>query len=118
MGSQADLHLYSLWKEQQSGEHKNLMQGDQLLFTVLAIAIGLLACFWGYNLFRLVLSVGGFLLGAIMLGAAAANNGASDSAALAAAFIGGMVGLVIVNLAYYFGVFWIGVGWGASLTSV
>jgi hypothetical protein len=72
---------------------------------------GLLACFAGYRLFRLVLGVYGFILGASVT---TAMMGTSNIWALAlAAIVGGIVGAVLMIAAYFIGVGLIGAGLAA-----
>lgn len=77
---------------------------------VLALG-GLLACFFGYRLFRVVLAIFGFILGAL---AASSLFGASDTWHLVAAALGGGVaGAVLMVAAYFLGVALVGAGLGA-----
>ena len=58
------------------------------------IAGGAMACFVGYRLFRVVLAVFGFILGAL---AASSVFGASDTTAMVlAALVGGLIGGAIL----------------------
>lgn len=72
---------------------------------------GALACFAGYRLFRLVLGINGFILGALLTTSA---MGTSSMWALAvAAIVGGLVGAVLMIAAYFVGVAIVGAGVGA-----
>ena len=63
---------------------------------------GLVACFFGYRLFRIVLAFTGFVLGALL---ASSVFGVSDTwAMLIAAGIGGLVGAGVMMAAYFVGV--------------
>ena len=85
----------------------------QLPAAVVLIVSGLLACFAGYRLFRLVLSVYGFILGA---GIASSVMGPGEQGGMiVAALVGGVVGAVVLNLAYFVGVALIGAAAGAFL---
>jgi hypothetical protein len=85
----------------------------QLPAGIVLVAAGLLACFAGYRLFRLVLGVYGFILGAML---ASSLMGATDTASmLVAAGVGGLIGAVVLILAYFIGVALVGAGLGALL---
>lgn len=75
---------------------------------VVLVTGGLLACVAGYRLFRLVLGLYGFVLGAIfttsMMGAA------GPWTLLLAGLVGGLVGAVLMIAAYFFGVGLVGAG--------
>jgi hypothetical protein len=72
---------------------------------------GVLACFAGYRLFRFVLGLNGFILGALLTTSA---MGTSSTWALAvAAIVGGLVGAVLMIAAYFVGVAIVGAGVGA-----
>jgi len=71
---------------------------------------GLLACFFGYRLFRLVLGVYGFILGALVASALVASS--NTSGMLIAAAIGGLLGGAIMYSAYFVGVLVVGAGLG------
>jgi hypothetical protein len=77
------------------------------------ILAGALACFTGYRLFRVVLAVFGFILGAML---ASSLMGISNTAGmLIAAFIGGLAGAVILLFAYFVGIALVGAGVGALI---
>jgi hypothetical protein len=72
---------------------------------------GLVACFFGYRLFRIVLAFTGFVLGALL---ASSVFGVSDTwAMLIAAGIGGLVGAGVMMAAYFVGVALTGAALGA-----
>jgi hypothetical protein len=77
---------------------------------------GALACFAGYRMFRLVLGIYGFIIGAAI---ASSTVGASNSAGmLLAALVGGAAGAVILVLAYFVGIALIGAGIGVYVLHV
>ncbi len=77
---------------------------------VLLVA-GLLSCFAGYRLFRVVLGVFGFILGALL---ASSVIGADQRLwMIAAAIAGGLVGALVFVFAYFLGVALLGAGIGA-----
>ena len=74
---------------------------------------GALACFAGYRLFRIVLGIYGFLLGA-MIASSIAGTG-STAGMVGAAVAGGLAGAVVLVLAWFVGVALVGAGLGALL---
>ncbi len=72
---------------------------------------GLLACFAGYRLFRVVLAVYGFILGALF--ASSLVSPASALSMVVAALVGGLIGALVLTVAYFLGVALIGAGFGA-----
>lgn len=72
---------------------------------------GLIACFAGYRLFRIVLGIFGFVIGAMVT---TSIIGAQSTIALvAAAVVGGLVGSVLMVAAYFIGVGLLGAGLAA-----
>ncbi len=72
---------------------------------------GVVSCFFGYRLFRIVLAIFGFILGAL---AASSVFGASDTGPmLVAALVGGLIGAGVLIAAYFVGVALIGAALGA-----
>ncbi|MEO8077755.1 MAG: DUF4203 domain-containing protein [Acidobacteriota bacterium] len=85
----------------------------QLPAAVLLIVGGLLSCFAGYRLFRVILGVYGFIFGALL---ASSVMGADQTGWLMVAVIGGgLVGALILITAYFVGVALIGAGLGAMV---
>jgi hypothetical protein len=83
----------------------------QLPAAVVLIVGGTVACFFGYRLFRIVLALFGFILGAF---AASSFFGPSSTMwMLAAAGVGGLVGAGLLIAAYFVGVALVGAGLGA-----
>ena len=77
---------------------------------VVLIVGGALACFAGYRLFRIVLGIYGFILGAAI---ASSTLGVSNTAGMvAAAVVGGLVGAVVLVFAYFVGIALVGAGLG------
>ncbi len=77
---------------------------------------GAVACFAGYRLFRLVLAIYGFILGAML---ASSMMGISNHLGmLIAALVGGILGAVLFTFAYYVSIGLIGAGMGAYLVHV
>lgn len=72
---------------------------------------GLIACFAGYRLFRIVLGIFGFIVGAMVT---TSIIGAQSTIALvAAAIVGGLVGSLLMVAAYFVGVGLVGAGLAA-----
>ena len=80
----------------------------QIPAAILLIIGGLVACFAGYRIFRIVLGIYGFIFGAFV---ATSAMGTSDTAWLiGGALIGGLIGALILIAAYFIGVALIGAG--------
>ena len=75
-----------------------------------------MACFFGHRLFRTVLLIFGFLIGAF---AASSIFGMRDTTPmLIAAAVGGILGAVILRAAYFVGVALVGAAIGATVVNV
>ena len=73
---------------------------------------GLLACFAGYRVFRIVLAIYGFILGALL---ASSFMGTEQTMTMILAWIaGGIAGALILLVAYFAGVALLGAGLGAA----
>jgi len=82
----------------------------------LLIVGGFIACFFGYRLFKFVLAIFGFILGAL---AASSVFGVSDTTPMViAAIVGGAVGALLLLAAYFVGVALVGAGLGALLANL
>jgi hypothetical protein len=78
---------------------------------ILLVLSGTLSCFAGYRLFRIVLGIYGFILGAMF---ASSMMGTTNTAGmLVAAGVGGLVGAVILVFAYFIGIAIVGAALGA-----
>jgi hypothetical protein len=88
----------------------------QLPAAIVLLAGGVVACFFGYRLFRIVLAIFGFILGAL---AASSIFGISDTGPMiVAAVVGGLIGAGILIAAYFVGVALIGAGLGATAANL
>jgi hypothetical protein len=88
----------------------------QLPAAIVLLVGGAVSCFFGYRLFRIVLAIFGFILGAL---AASSIFGMSDTGPmLVAAVIGGLAGAAVLFLAYFVGVALIGAGLGAVVANL
>jgi hypothetical protein len=85
----------------------------QLPAGALLILAGLLACFAGYRFFRAVLTVYGFVLGALFASTLVAPS--DTMAMLVALGVGGVLGALILYAGYIVGVALVGGGFGAVL---
>jgi hypothetical protein len=74
---------------------------------------GAVACFAGHRLFRLVLGIYGFIIGAMFASSMAGVN--SQLAMIAAAIVGGLAGSLILVMAYFIGIALVGAGLGALI---
>jgi hypothetical protein len=77
------------------------------------VAAGTMACFFGYRLFRLVLAIFGFLLGAVAAGVA--FDGAGSTTVLVAVAVGGLLGAALLTAVYFVGVALVGAALGAAV---
>jgi hypothetical protein len=72
---------------------------------------GLVACFAGYRLFRIVLGIFGFIVGAMVT--TSVIGAQSTIALVAAAIVGGLCGALLMVAAYFIGVGLVGAGLAA-----
>jgi hypothetical protein len=77
---------------------------------------GLLSCFTGYRVFRVVLGFFGFVLGALLTSSIMGTD--QTMYMIVAAIAGGIVGALILVAAYFVGVALIGAGVGALIVNV
>lgn len=88
----------------------------QLPAAIVLLVGGTVACFFGYRLFRIVLAIFGFILGAL---AASSIFGVSDTGPMiVAALVGGLLGAGVLIAAYFVGVALIGAGLGAVVANL
>jgi hypothetical protein len=88
----------------------------ELPAALLLVLGGALSCFAGYRLFKVVLGIYGFILGA-MIGSSmmAASN---TTGMVLAALAGGVVGALLLMFAYFIGIGLVGAGLGALVAHV
>lgn len=90
-----------------------LPQTYELPAAIALMVGGALACFAGYRLFRIVLALYGFILGAVV---ASSMMGVNNAAAmLVGAVAGGVIGAVVLMFAYIVGIALAGAGLGAAI---
>lgn len=80
------------------------------------LAGGLVSCFAGYRVFRIVLGIYGFILGALF--ASSAMGTEHTVWMILAALAGGLIGALILIAAYFVGVALLGAGVGALAASL
>lgn len=86
---------------------------------VSAIILGLLGiveCFFGYRLFRIVLAIIGFFVGAGL--AISLVNSDQTAVMVVVALIGGLIGAVIFYFLYFIGIFLAGLSLGATVGAI
>jgi hypothetical protein len=88
----------------------------QLPAAIVLVLSGVVACFFGYRLFRIVLALFGFFLGAFA--ASSVMGPSSTTPMLIAAAVGGLVGAGLLIAAYFVGVALVGAGLGAVAASL
>ena len=88
----------------------------ELPAAVLLVLASALTCFAGYRLFRIVLAIWGFILGASI---GSSMMGVSSAIGmLIAGLVGGLLGALALVFAYFMGVALVGAGLGALVTHV
>jgi hypothetical protein len=88
----------------------------QLPAVLIVLLGGVVACFFGYRLFRIVLAIFGFIIGSF---AASSVFGVSDTGPMiVAALVGGLVGAAILFAAYFVGVALVGAALGATVANL
>lgn len=86
-----------------------LGMGNMYLFALLSILIGIVSCFWGYRVFKVILGIIGFILGAYLAGSLAFHfTHHVGIITVIAALVGGFIGGSIIVSLYYVGVFILG----------
>jgi hypothetical protein len=83
---------------------------------ILLILGGALSCFAGYRLFRIVLGIYGFILGAMI--ASSMMGVTNTTGMIVAALAGGIAGALILVFAYFIGIALVGAGLGALVAHV
>jgi hypothetical protein len=88
----------------------------QLPAAIVLVAGGLLSCFAGYRVFRVVLGFFGFVIGALLTSSFMGTE--QTIYMIAGALVGGIIGALILMAAYFVGVALIGAGAGALIVNV
>src|SRR5215470_10606175 len=93
-----------------------LPQTFELPAAIVLVLSGAVACFAGYRLFRVVLAIYGFILGAMI---ASSMMGISNTTGMiVAALAGGVAGALLLMFAYFIGIALVGAGLGALVAHV
>src|SRR5512140_2903689 len=88
----------------------------ELPAAILLVLGGALSCCAGYRLFKIVLGIYGFVLGAML---ASSTMGITNTTGMiAAALVGGVVGAALLMFAYFIGIALVGAGLGALIAHV
>lgn len=87
-----------------------LPQGFEQPAAIALLLGGVLACFAGHRLFRIVLGIYGFVLGAMI--ASSVVGVTNTTGMIVAAVVGGLIGSLVLVLAWFVGVSLIGAGLG------
>jgi hypothetical protein len=88
----------------------------QIPAALVLLAAGFIACFFGYRLFRTVLAIFGFVVGALL---ASSVFGVSDTVPMVvAALVGGLIGAGVLVAAYFVGVALVGAALGAAVANL
>jgi hypothetical protein len=88
----------------------------QVPASIVLLAGGALACFAGYRLFRMVMGIYGFILGALI--ASSMVGAAGTWVIVLAALGGGLAGALVLVAGYFVGVALLGAGLGAFIVNV
>ncbi len=88
----------------------------ELPAAILLVLGGALSCFAGYRLFKIVLGIYGFVLGAML--ASSAMGVTNTTGMVVAALVGGACGAVLLMFAYFIGIALVGAGLGALIAHV
>lgn len=87
-----------------------------IVTAIFSILFGIVDCFFGYRIFRVVLSILGFIVGA-SIGMAMVGE-STQATQLIAAVIGGLIGAVVMNALYFVGIVIAGALLGALLVNL
>ena len=89
------------------------------LFSIIAVLFGLLICFFGYRILRLVLAVAGFIIGASFVAGVGftLTEGNEILVILIAGIAGGIIAAVILLFLYSTGIFLLGALFGVVIFS-
>jgi hypothetical protein len=93
-----------------------LPHGYEQPAAVVLLLGGVLACFAGYRLFRIVLGIYGFILGAMI--ASSVVGVGNNTGMLVAAVVGGLIGSVVLVFAWFVGVALVGAGIGVLIAHI
>ena len=87
----------------------------ELPAAILLVLGGALSCFAGYRLFKIVLGIYGFVLGAML--ASSAMGVTNTTGMIIASLVGGVCGALVLVFAYFMGTALLGAGIGALVVA-
>ena len=88
------------------------------LIALASIGLGVVYCFFGYRIFRIILGILGFIGGASVAAAVAFDIfGREQVVLIVAGLVGGIIGAVLMVVLYFIGIFLLG-AWLGSLLGV
>jgi hypothetical protein len=93
-----------------------LPHGYEQPAAIVLLLTGVLACFAGHRLFRIVLGVYGFILGAMI--ASSVVGVSNTTGMLVSAVVGGLIGSVVLVFAWFVGVALVGAGIGVLIAHI
>jgi Domain of unknown function (DUF4203) len=88
----------------------------ELPAAIVLVLGGALSCFAGYRLFKIVLGIYGFVLGAML--ASSAMGVTNTTGMIVASLVGGVCGALLLMFAYFIGIALVGAGLGALIAHV
>ena len=89
------------------------------IIAIFAIIFGIVCCFWGYRIFKVILGILGFVLGAFLAGNIAFYvSGGNLVITVVAAMLGGLIGGALIVVLYFVGLFLLGAWCGILLVNV
>jgi hypothetical protein len=88
----------------------------ELPAAILLVLGGALSCFAGYRLFKIVLGIYGFVLGAML--ASSAMGVTNTTGMIVASLVGGVCGALLLMFAYFIGIALAGAGLGALVAHI
>ena len=95
-----------------------LGRGALYLIALASIGLGVVYCFFGYRIFRIVLGILGFISGASVAAKIALDVfGREPAIAILAGMVVGIIGAILVGVFYFIGIFLLG-AWLGSLLGV
>ncbi|MCU1384497.1 MAG: hypothetical protein JWL71_3194 [Acidobacteria bacterium] len=93
-----------------------LPQSYELPAAIVLVLAGALSCVAGYRLFKFVLGLYGFVLGAML--ASSAMGVTNTTGMIVASLVGGICGALLLMFAYFVGIALVGAGLGALIAHV
>jgi len=93
------------------------MEGNLGLIALVAIALGVVQCFFGYRIFKVILGITGFILGGLLAGYLVYNLTESQLLGIIAGLVGALIGAGLMAGLYKLGVFLIGALFGGVAVS-